>query len=68
MTVASAVAIPLERAVICLDCQRIREIGGDCPACGSAAFMPVETWLGRTDDDEMPAAAWHPEQRRPTVA
>ena len=45
-------AIALERALLCLDCEAIYEMGGGpCPACGSHAAWAVGRLLSR------PAAA-----------
>lgn len=38
--------IPLALTVICLDCERLREIGTACP-CSSRTFIPLATWLER---------------------
>lgn len=45
--------VDLDRAVICLECERVRPIGEPC-VCGSAAFFPVATWLNRKKE-EVPA-------------
>jgi len=42
------VSIPLNRAVLCLDCDRISEISRECPTCGSQVRAPLSTWLDRT--------------------
>lgn len=41
--------IPLERALLCLDCESIFEAEGDqkCPACGSSAAWPIGRALNR---------------------
>lgn len=38
-------AIPLARAMLCLDCETIYPINGPCPACASLAGAPLARWL-----------------------
>lgn len=41
---ATDATIPLDRAVLCLDCEVIRHAarsGGRCPCCGSDSSMPL---------------------------
>jgi len=38
--------IPLDRAVLCLDCETIFRVERrQCPACHSRTFSPIWTWL-----------------------
>ena len=48
--------IPLTRARLCIDCDtvydgavRLVTEGVACPACGSAAVMPISCWLNRVE-------------------
>ena len=40
------IAIPLDRANLCADCQMI-SMGTACQFCGSNAVHPVSSWLNR---------------------
>jgi len=38
--------IPLDRAMLCIQCNQISESGPDrCPACTDAALIPVQTLI-----------------------
>lgn len=41
--------IPLQRALVCLDCEALYEMNGvsPCPACGSEASATIACWLER---------------------
>jgi hypothetical protein len=38
--------ISLQKAVLCVDCERISETPNDCAACGSKAVIPLLKVLG----------------------
>ncbi len=40
-------SIPMDRAVVCLDCSHISYIGPTCANCASEAFIPLAAWLER---------------------
>lgn len=50
--------IPLERTALCLDCEVCYALGAPgCPACGSAAWTPLATFLrerGRARPGDLP--------------
>lgn len=37
--------IPLQKAILCLDCEVIYQQNGICPNCGSRAGFPVSRWI-----------------------
>ena len=39
--------IPLNHAVLCLDCNSISDANRECPACSSRALMNLSTILNR---------------------
>lgn len=41
------VSIPLNRAVLCQNCERISDSNGKCAVCGSEALMSVQKVLDR---------------------
>lgn len=43
--------ILLERAYVCVSCERVVETRECCPRCGSAQVMPLSGWLNRTVRD-----------------
>lgn len=48
----SGVTVPLDRAMLCLDCESIYEAKGPCkcPACGGSAAWAVGRALNRTSE------------------
>jgi len=41
--------LPLGRLALCLDCEMCFEVGpGACPACGSATWIPIASFLERS--------------------
>ena len=40
-------AIPLDRAVLCLDCNCVSDANRQCPACSSSALMNLSVVLNR---------------------
>lgn len=47
------VSIPLNRAMLCLDCDRVSEISRTgCPTCGAQTLAPLSAWLDRCLADE----------------
>lgn len=49
--IASPAVVPLNRAMLCLDCDSIFEARGPgvCPACASAAAWPLGRALNRSN-------------------
>lgn len=48
MTAPVAVGLPLERAALCLDCNRVVGLERDlCPACASPSTVPLHRFLER---------------------
>jgi hypothetical protein len=45
-------AIPLEHAVLCLDCNCVSDANRECPACSSRALMNLSVVLDRREDIE----------------
>ena len=43
-------AIPLDRAVLCLDCDCVSDANRQCPACSSSALMNLSVVLDRQED------------------
>jgi hypothetical protein len=43
-------AIPLNRAVLCLDCSCVSNANRECPACTSRALMNLGAVLDRRED------------------
>jgi len=39
--------IPLDHAVLCLDCDRVSDAKRECPACSSRALMSLSVVLNR---------------------
>ena len=46
--------IPLNHAVLCLDCNCISDANRDCPACSSRALMNVSAILDRPASSATP--------------
>ena len=44
--------IPLERAVLCVDCSQLSQTQGSCPACGSWSLMSIAKVLDREEQGE----------------
>ncbi len=42
--------IPLDHAVLCLDCSCVSDANRECPACSSRALMNLSVVLNRRDD------------------
>jgi hypothetical protein len=42
--------IPLDQAVLCLDCSCISNANRECPACSSRALLNLSAVLNRTPD------------------
>lgn len=42
--------IPLEQAVLCLDCSCISNANHECPACSSRALLNLSTVLNRPSE------------------
>lgn len=42
--------IPLEHAVLCLDCSCVSDANRECPACSSRALMNLSTVLNRREE------------------
>jgi hypothetical protein len=46
-TVRPSVHVPLNRLVLCLDCEECFEVGLEaCPACSSATWVPLARFVG----------------------
>jgi hypothetical protein len=43
-------AIPLDHAVLCLDCNCVSDANRECPACSSRALMNLSVVLNRRSD------------------
>jgi hypothetical protein len=43
-------AIPLDYAVLCLDCNCVSDANRECPACSSRALMNLGAVLDRRED------------------
>jgi len=43
--IGAAPTVPLDRAILCLDCETIYS-QGECPKCGSRAGWLMSWWLG----------------------
>jgi hypothetical protein len=43
-------AIPLEHAVLCLDCNCVSDANRECPACSSRALMNLSVVLDRREE------------------
>jgi hypothetical protein len=43
-------AIPLDRAVLCLDCNCVSDANRQCPACSSSALMNLSVVLNRNEE------------------
>jgi hypothetical protein len=39
--------MPLERAVLCLECESVYEIGPPCPRCAGGEFLSLSSVLNR---------------------
>jgi len=44
-------AIPLQAAILCLDCQRITSSRGNCRVCGSSSVLSLARILNREAGD-----------------
>jgi hypothetical protein len=42
--------IPLDHAVLCLDCNSVSDANRECPACSSRALMNLSVVLNRNED------------------
>lgn len=42
--------IPLDHAVLCLDCSCVSDANRECPACSSRALMNLSVVLNRRDE------------------
>ena len=42
-----ALYVPLTEAALCLDCETVFKINGQCPACASDHIMSLARWLDR---------------------
>lgn len=42
--------IPLDRAVLCLDCDSVSNANRECPACSSRALMNLSVVLNRSEE------------------
>jgi len=42
--------IPLEHAVLCLDCSCVSDANRECPACSSRALMNLSVVLNRREE------------------
>jgi hypothetical protein len=45
-------AIPLDHAVLCLDCSCVSDANRECPACSSRALMNLSVVLNRNEEVE----------------
>ncbi|HUD57034.1 MAG TPA: hypothetical protein VMR02_17515 [Terracidiphilus sp.] len=45
-------AIPLDHAVLCLDCNCVSDANRECPVCSSRALMNLSVVLDRREDIE----------------
>ncbi|HEX3894385.1 MAG TPA: hypothetical protein VHW46_17545 [Terracidiphilus sp.] len=45
-------AIPLDHAVLCLDCSCVSDANRECPACSSRALMNLSVILNRSEEVE----------------
>jgi hypothetical protein len=45
-------SIPLDRALLCLECSNVYEVGGglSCPSCNSRQSWPIASWIDRGAD------------------
>ncbi len=43
-------AIPLDHAVLCLDCNCVSDANRECPACSSRALMNLSVVLDRREE------------------
>lgn len=48
MTTANLIYIPLSGAFLCQDCEAIGNSNVQCPACASAALLPLAPVMNRT--------------------
>jgi hypothetical protein len=44
--------IPLDHAVLCLDCSSVSDANRECPACSSRALLNLSVVLNRREDEE----------------
>jgi hypothetical protein len=49
-------AIPLDRAVLCLDCDCVSDANRQCPACSSSALMNLSAVLDRREEFDYASA------------
>jgi hypothetical protein len=42
--------IPLDHAVLCLDCDHVSDANRECPACSSRALMNLSVVLNRAEE------------------
>lgn len=49
-TVIRKSAIPLDRAVLCLDCNCVSDANQQCPACTSKALLNLSVVLNRREE------------------
>jgi hypothetical protein len=42
--------IPLDHAVLCLDCNSVSDANRECPACSSRALMNLSVVLNRNEE------------------
>jgi hypothetical protein len=49
-TLTKRSAIPLEHAVLCLDCNCVSDANRECPACSSRALMNLSVVLDRREE------------------
>jgi hypothetical protein len=54
--------IPLEQAVLCLDCSCISDANRECPACSSRALLNLSAVLNRSADLSERGIAYSPER------
>lgn len=45
---------PLQRAVICIDCESVTNAMHDCPACGGTSLLSLSRVLNRTEIEGEP--------------
>ncbi len=53
MTETLVIHIRLQRAMLCLECEALFDIGpAHCPACGDAAMIPLQSLLENNEGKE----------------
>lgn len=49
-TLMKKTVIPLDHAVLCLDCNCVSDANRECPACSSKALMNLSSVLNRSNE------------------